>query len=343
MLILATTIPGSAATLADTLDIYFIDVEGGKATLVVTPTGQSILLDAGFPGEGKFDSRPGDPAKARDAQRVLAAARDAGLSRIDLMVVSHYHADHFGGVMELAQLIPIVEYMDHAAPSEAAEARVPGTLALYHDYVALRSRAKHRPAKVGDHFSVGDVTVDVVASGGKVLSSPLPGGGERNAACTGPAVPAQEVTENPNSTAVKLTYGAFSYLDVGDLSGDPLHALACPVNLVGQADVYNVAHHGGADGADPALFAAVQPRVALFSNGAYKGAEAATLNTVRELGISGWQMHRSERPGVQNMPDARIANLDTTTSAWIRLSANRDGSFTVTNGRTRETMTYPRR
>ncbi len=343
MLILATTLPGSAATLADTLDIYFIDVEGGKATLVVTPTGQSLLLDAGFAGEGKFDSKPGDPAQARDAQRVLAAARDAGLSRIDLMLVSHYHADHFGGVMELAQLIPIVEYMDHAAPSDAAEARVPGTLALYDAYVALRSRAKHRPAKVGDHFSFGDVALDVIASGGEVLTTALPGGGERNAACTGDAIPAQEITENPNSTAVKLTYGAFSYLDVGDLSGEPLHALACPVNLIGQADVYNIAHHGGADGSDPSLFLAVKPRVALFSNAGFKGAEAVTLNTVRELGISGWQLHRSDRPGVENMPDARIANLDTSTSAWIKLSASRDGSFSVTNGRTGETMTYPKR
>ena len=163
MLILATTLPGSAATLADTLDIYFIDVEGGKATLVVTPTGQSILMDAGFAGEGKFDSKPGDPAQARDAQRVLAAARDAGLSRIDLMLVSHYHADHFGGVMELAQLIPIVEYMDHAAPSDAAEARVPGTLALYDAYVALRSRAKHRPANgLASFSSVDKLRCDVV-------------------------------------------------------------------------------------------------------------------------------------------------------------------------------------
>lgn len=332
-----------AAPGADTLDIYFIDVEGGKATLVVTPTRESILLDAGFAGEGRFDSKPGDPAKARDPQRILAAARDAGISRIDLMIVSHYHADHFGGVMELAQLLPIREFLDHEAPSAEAEARVPGTLALYEAYVAVRSKAKRRPARLGDRVSLGDVTVDVVASDGKVLTSPVAGGGAPNAACTSGGVPAQETTENPFSTAVKLQYGEFRYLDVGDLSGDPLYALTCPTNLVGHAEVYNIAHHGGDDGSDPSLFAAVKPRVAVFSNGTRKGAQAATFNTLRQLGIAGWQLHRTQNPGAENEPDARIANLDTTTSAWIKLSASRDGSFSVTNGRTGQTTSYPAR
>lgn len=341
----AAAVPyGHGGSLADTLDIYFIDVEGGKATLVVTPTGESLLLDAGFAGEeGRFDSKPGDPAKARDPQRILAAARDAGLSRIDHMLVSHYHADHFGGVIELSQLIPIVEYIDHSAPSEAAEARVPGTLALYEQYVALRSAARHRPAVAGDHFSIGDVAVDVVASDGVVLQKPLPGGGAPNGACSGGGVPAQEHTENPNSTAVKLTFGGFTYLDVGDLSGPPLHALTCPVNLLGQVDAYSIAHHGGADGSDPAIFAATTPRVAMFSNAGRKGAQAETFNTLRQFGVDGWQLHRTTNPGAENMPDRQIANLDMTTSAWIKLSANRDGSFTVTNGRTGETVSYPAR
>ena len=343
-LLLACATPrGSTATAAGTLDIYFIDVEGGKATLVVTPAGESLLLDAGFAGAGEFDSKPGDPARARDAQRILLAARDAGLSRIDHLLVSHYHADHFGGVMELAQLIPIVEYIDHAAPSEAAEARVPGTLALYDAYVALRSRARHRAANAGDHFAIGAVGVDVLASDGKVITSALPGGGARNDACTSGGVPAQEVTENPNSTAVKLTYGEFSYLDAGDLTGPPLYALTCPTNLLGHADAYAIAHHGGADGSDPSLFAAVQPRVAVFSNGVRKGAQAPTFATLRQLGIDGWQLHRTANPGAENGPDGRIANVDTSTSAWIKLSARRDGSFTVTNGRTGETMSYPGR
>src|SRR6185437_5253552 len=236
-----TAAPTAAATVANALDIYFIDVEGGKSALIVTPSGESFLIDAGFASNGRFNSMPGDPAKARDAQRVLFAAHDAGLTQIDHMLVSHYHADHFGGVMELAQLIPIKEYIDHAAPSAAAEARVPGTLALYDDYVALRSKAKHHAAKAGDHFTLeGGVDIDVVASDGTVITKPLPGGGTAKPACPPGGVPAQEVTENPNSTAIKLEYGAFSYLDVGDLTGAPLYALTCPVNLIGLADVYNL-------------------------------------------------------------------------------------------------------
>jgi beta-lactamase superfamily II metal-dependent hydrolase len=332
-----------AAPPARTLDIYFIDVEGGKATLVVTPSRESLLIDAGFPGSGTFNSTPGDPAQARDAQRVLSAARAAGLARNDHLLVSHYHADHFGGVMELAQLLPVAEYIDHARPSAEAEARVPGTLALYDAYVALRAKARHRAAKAGDRFAVGDATVDVVASDGAVLPAPLAGAGAPNPACTTGGVPAQETTENPLSTAVLLRFGAFRYLDVGDLSGAPLYALTCPVNRLGPADVYAIAHHGGDDGSDPSLFAAVQPRAAVFSNGTRKGAQAATLATLRQLGIAGWQLHRTENPGAENAPEARIANLDTTTSAWIKLSARRDGSFTITNGRTGQTTSYATR
>lgn len=332
-----------AGTLARTLDIYFIDVEGGKATLVVTPARESFLLDAGFAGDGTFDSKPGDPKVARDPGRILLAARDAGITQIDHLLVSHYHADHFGGVMELAQLLPIREFIDHAAPSAAAEVRVPGTLALYDAYVALRSKAKHRSANAGDRFTFKDVTIDVLASDGKAISKPLAGGGATNPACTSGGVPAQEVTENPLSTAIKLQYGAFRYLDAGDLSGDPLYALTCPVNLIGEAEVYAIAHHGGADGADASLFSAVKPRVAVFSNALRKGAQAATLATIRGLKIDGWQLHRTQNPGAENMPDAQIANPDTTTSAWIKLSANTDGSFTVTNGRTGQRVSYPKR
>lgn len=336
--------PGrAAATAARTLDIYFIDVEGGKATLIVTPTRESMLIDAGFAGAGTFNSVPGDPARARDPQRILRAARDAGISRIDHLLVTHYHADHFGGVMELAQLLPIVEYVDHRAPSAEAEARVPGTMALYEAYAALRAKAKHRPARAGDRFMVGDAVVDVIASDGEVLPRPLDGGGAANPACTTGGAPAQETTENPLSTGILLTFGEFRYLDPGDLSGPPLYALTCPTNLLGRADVYAIAHHGGDDGSDPSLFAAVRPRIAVFTNGTRKGAQAATFNTLRQLGIPGWQLHRTQNPGAENEPDGRIANPDTSTSAWIKLSASRDGSFAVTNGRTGETVPYPKR
>lgn len=334
---------GATRPAPNTLDIYFIDVEGGQATLMVTPAGESFLIDAGFPGDGTFASKPGDPALARDAQRILAAARAAGVRQIDHLMLTHYHADHMGGVIELAQLLPIRHFIDHSAPSAEAEAVVPGTLALYNAYVALRAGGTHTEPKPGDRLPLRGVDVVVLATAGKIVATPLPGAGRPNPACSGTGEPAQEMTENPRSTAIHVQFGAFRFLNVGDLSGAPLFALTCPTNLIGTADLYLIAHHGGNDGADPSLFAAVQPRVAIMNNGPRKGAQARTFATIRAIPtLDGWQLHRSGNPGVDNFPDARIANLTDSTSAWIKVSASADGSFTVTNGRTGQSTAYSR-
>ena len=334
---------GATSPAANTLDIYFIDVEGGQATLMVTPAGESFLIDAGFPGDGTFASKPGDPAKARDAQRILAAARAAGVRQIDHLMLTHYHADHMGGVIELSQLLPIRHFIDHSAPSAEAEVIVPGTLALYDAYVALRASGTHTEPKPGDRLPLRDVDVTVLATAGEILAAPLPGAGQPNPACTGTGEPAQEKTENPRSTAIRVQFGAFRFLNVGDLSGAPLFALTCPTNLIGAADLYLIAHHGGNDGADPSLFAAAKPRVAIMNNGPRKGAQGRTFATIRAIPtLDGWQLHRSGNPGVENFPDARIANFDESTSAWIKVSASADGSFTVTNGRTGQSTAYPR-
>jgi len=341
--VVSAVVSPAVAAAAKTLDLYFIDVEGGQATLIVTPAGESFLIDAGFPGDGTFNSKPGAPEQARDAQRVFAAARDAGLTQIDHLMLTHYHGDHMGGVMELAQLIPIRGFIDHSAPSAEAEVVVPGTLALYDAYVALSAKGTHIDAKPGDRLPIKGVDVVVLASGGDVITKPLSGAGQPNAACTGDGVPAQEKTENPRSTAIRLQYGKFAFLDVGDLSGPPLFALTCPANLIGQADVYLIAHHGGADGSDPSLFAAVQPRVAIMNNGPRKGAQAKTFVTLKAMpSIDAWQLHRTLNPGAENMADERIANLDESTSAYIKVSADTDGSFTVSNGRTGFKKSYRR-
>jgi beta-lactamase superfamily II metal-dependent hydrolase len=324
------------------LVMYFIDVEGGQSTLVVTPAGESLLIDAGFPGDGAFSSTPGDPAKARDAQRILAAARDAGVKRIDYLLVTHFHADHDGGIPELSQLLPVGTFIDHGEPGPGAAAAVTGTQLMYDKYLAVRARAKHIEPRPGDALPIKGIEAVVIASAGAVLPKPLRGAGQRNSACAGNGIDPQEKTENPRSTAVRLQYGAFRFLDVGDLSGAPLFALTCPSNLIGRSDVYLVAHHGGADAADPALFKAVNPRVVIFNNGQTKGAQKETLATVGAFpGIDSWQLHRTSNKDAVNAPDARIANLDDSTSAWIKISATRDGGFTVTNGRTGATKRYP--
>jgi beta-lactamase superfamily II metal-dependent hydrolase len=263
------------------------------------------------------------------------------VKQIDYFLLTHFHADHDGGVSELSQLLPIRTFVDHGEPGPGAAAAVTGTQLMYDKYLVARAGGRHIEPKPGDTIPIKGLDVTVIASAGRVLSKPLRGAGQRNTACAGTGIDAQEKTENPRSTAVRLQYGAFRFLDVGDLSGAPLFALTCPRNLIGESDVYLIAHHGGADAADPSLFAAVKPRVAIFNNGPTKGAQKETLAAVAAVpSIDGWQLHRTSNKDAVNVPDERIANLDDATSAWIKLVANRDGSFTVTNARTGRSKSY---
>ena len=332
-----------SGSAAGTLTIYFIDVEGGQSTLVVTPAGESLLIDAGFPSNGSFGSKPGDPATSRDPQRILAAAKDAGISRIDNLMITHFHADHMGGVPELAQLIPIRRFIDHGTVPADADHTVGGTLAAFDLYAATRAKgAQHLQPKAGDKLPLRDLDVTVVSAGGAVLGTPMAGAASgANAAC-GPMVAPQEPIENPRSTGIVLRFGKFRFLDIGDLIGEPLHALACPRDLIGPVDVYLVAHHGGADVADPATFAAFRPRVAIVNNGPAKGGAPETIASVNQSpGLeAAWQLHRAEPQGSLNLPDPQIANLDVRTSHWIKLRASEDGSFDVTNGRTGATRSF---
>jgi competence protein ComEC len=344
VLAVAPVVASAQTSAARTLDIYFIDVEGGQATLLVTPAGQTLLVDAGFPSTGTFDSRPGDPAKARDPQRIFAVARLAGVSQIDYLLATHFHGDHVGGVPELAQLMPIGTFIDHGGVNDDAES-VAGTSAMYQAYAAVRARGRHLEPKPGDRLPLIGVDATVVSSAAATLAAPLAGAvSGANAACTPPGIPAQEVTENPRSTGFVLQFGKFRFLDVGDLTGAPLFSLTCPSDRIGPVDVYLVAHHGGADASDPSMFAAVRPRAAIVNNGAVKGGAAETLKTLHGLpGTQTWQLHRSEARGAENSADERIANLSEATSNWIMVRASEDGSFAVTNGRTGVTTRYPPR
>ena len=350
ILALVTVVWPAAATPAQdarrasgppTLDLYFVDVEGGQSTLVVTPSGETLLVDTGFPGTGTFQSLPGPPDDARDAQRILAAMHDAGVTAIDYLLITHFHADHVGGVPELAQLIPIRTFIDHGEVAPDAERQVPGTMAAFNAYATVRARGRHLEPKPGDRLPLKGVDAVVVSSAGSTIATPLPGGGARNPACGTSTIAAPDA-ENPRSTGVRLAFGNFRFIDLGDLSGNPLFALFCPNDLLGAASVLLVPHHGGADVADPAMSGAVGPRVAILNNGPTKGGAAQTLAALRHVqGIGDvWQVHRSENRDAQNFADERIANLDATTSHWIKVSARADGSFVVTNARTGESRTY---
>jgi beta-lactamase superfamily II metal-dependent hydrolase len=338
------TAPVTRGVDARTLDIYFIDVEGGQATLLVTPASQALLVDAGFPGAaGTFQAAPGNPEDARDAPRIAAAARDAGVARIDDLLVTHFHADHDGGIVELAQLLPIGTFIDHGGVLPEAEQTVRGTLNAFRLYAAVRDQHKHLEPKPGARLPLKGIDARVVSTA-SVVAKPLRGAGTDNPACGQAEIKAQEPNENPRSTGIRVQFGKFRFLDVGDLTGRPLHELVCPKDRVGPVDVYLVAHHGEADAADQATLAAFRPRVAILNNGATKGGAPATLAALRVLPDTDvWQLHRSETRGAENVADARIANLDVTTAHWIKLRAHDDGSFEVTNGRTGMTKQYPGR
>lgn len=332
------------SSAATTLDIYFIDVEGGQSTLLVTPKRQSFLVDTGWPGNGTPGSKPGDPAQARDAKRIVAAAQDAGIKQIDYLLITHFHTDHDGGAVELAQLMPIRHFIDHGTLPEDAK-RDAATKDAFEAYLAIRNKAPHIEPKPGDRLPLTGVDATIVTSAASTIRQPLAGAGQLNTLC-GPSAPRPgDPLENPRSTGVVVTFGKFRFLDVGDLTGQPLFDLACPKSLIGPVDVYLVAHHGGPDASDPATFAGFKPRVAIMNNGLKKGGAQATYESLHHVtGLEDvWQIHRSEAAGDKNFPAEHIANLDESTAHWIKLSAAEDGSFRVLNGRTGEWKTYPAR
>ena len=332
------------AAAGKTLDIYFIDVEGGQSTLLITPQRESLLIDTGYAGTGAPNAKPGDPNHSRDARRIVAAARDAGLTQIDYVLITHFHPDHEGGVVELSQLMPIRHFIDHGTLSVEAQ-KDPGLNESFLAYLAVRDRVPHFEPRPGDGLPIAGIDATVVSSAASTITKPLAGAGEANASCGQSAVPAGDPNENPRSTGVVVRYGKFRFLDLGDLTGQPLFDLVCPKSLIGPVDVYLVAHHGGPDAGDPATFASFTPRVAIMNNGMKKGGALATYETMHHVpGLEDvWQLHRSEAAGQANFAADHIANLDESSAHWIKLSAGEDGSFRVTNQRTGESKIYPAR
>lgn len=346
--LLVTTLFMSACTttpeVPETLDIYFVDVEGGQATLFVLPTGETLLFDAGYPGKGKSDPVPGDANKARDAQRIMAAAADANITRIDYLLVSHFHRDHFGGAMELAQLIPIGTILDHGTETEKARSNEKA-LDLILAYEAVREQTNYLAPSLGDQLPVAGAEITVVSTAGSILETALEGAGVANSSCDRPEPSPGKPSANQRSTGILVRYGEFRLLDLADLVGQPLRELVCPINRVGPVDVYLVPHHGNPDAADPAALAAFQPRVAILNNGATKGGDPAIFSVLRETeGLEDvWQLHLSKVEGAENFSLATIANFDTHDGYWIKLSARSDGSFHLVNGRTGERRNYAAR
>jgi|SRR5215813_11256942 len=321
LLVLLFTTQVSAAKR--TLDIYFIDVEGGAATLIVTPTGQSMLIDTGFPGE-------------RDASRIAQVARDAGLTQIDHCVITHWHRDHVGGVPSLAKLIPIKNYYDHGLPATLGA----DLQAEYIEAYKQTTNSKAIALKPGDEIRLQrspkylpPLEVRVVAAGGMVVGEnsitpqirPCGAGFESQA---------EDKTDNANSIAILLTFGRFKFFDGGDLTWNVENRLACPKNLLGATDVFQVDHHGVDSSNNPALIRAIQPRVAIIDSGPRKGAEpktVATLNQSPEVEAI-YQLHRNLRTRDQdNAMAGYIANEEEACQGnFIKVAIEPDSqSYTV--------------
>jgi competence protein ComEC len=338
LLLVALVLAIASTATARTLDIYFIDVEGGQSTLIVTAAGESLLIDTGYP------DRDG-----RDPDRIQAAMRDAHVRRIDYLLITHMHEDHNGGAAELARRVPIGSFIDYGAPVETSA----DVVAAFAAYSAARDGKgsdgpPHLVAKPGDRLRLAGVDVRVMSADGQTITTPLDGAGQANAACAGYEQRPFASRENPRSVGIHLRYGKFTFLDLGDLVGPSLLSLVCPSNLIGPIDAYLVTHHGNADTNVEPVLSALRSRVAIVNNGAYKGGSPATWTGLRQhTEIEGvWQLHKSLIDGSENFPDTFIANLDfgaRDQGSWIKLSANDDGSFSITNGRTGWTRRYDAR
>jgi beta-lactamase superfamily II metal-dependent hydrolase len=309
--------------------VYFIDVEGGQATLFVSPLGDTMLVDAGWPDAG-----------GRDADRIIAAAKLAGVKRIDYLVVTHYHTDHVGGVPQLAARIPIRTFVDHG-PS--VETSMQADL-LFSDYLEVRNKSKHLVAKPGDWLPIQGINVQVLSAAGIVISEPWGGSDAPNPLCAGAKRKANDPSENAQSVGMLISYGKFRMVDLGDLTWNKELSLACPYNMIGTVDLYLSTHHGADLSNAPTLVQSLHPLVAIMGNGAKKGGSPEAWQTMHSSpGLEDiWQLHYALEAGKENnAPEAFIANMEEHCQGnWIKLSAEADGQFTVTNGRNGKTKTY---
>jgi competence protein ComEC len=318
------------------LQIYFVDVEGGQSTLFVTPAGQSLLIDTGWPDNA-----------GRDADRILAATRRAGVSRIDYVLLTHYHDDHTGGVPQLVERIPVGTFIDHGANIDTAPNG--STLKVWKKYQDVLATGKYKRIvpRPGDTLPIAGMKVTVISSDGNVIDHALPDGGQVNKYCKIPETKPIDKTENSHSLGVLINFGKLKILDLGDLTWDKEMQFMCPVNLLGNVDILVVSHHGFLPSSSHALVDAIHARVAIMNNAASKGGNTPVLDTIRHApGLDTlWQLHYSKEGGpkhnttvkyIANPPGPDLGN-------YIVLNANPTGSFTIMNSGNKQSKHYAAR
>lgn len=303
-----------------TLDVYWIDSQGGGSTLMVTPAGESILFDAGNPG-------------GRDSGRILSVARGvAGLERIDHLVTTHLHTDHYGGAPEVAAAMPIGIVHDNGIPDRDPDGRNdPSWAQRIRGYREMRVDGRK-----------------VVVPGGSIALKSMPGGiaplrmtfvaarqklvvqrpgSAASAGCPDPRPRAVDTSDNANSIVTLVEFGAFRMFHGGDLTWNSEAALVCPVDLVGRVDVYQVNHHGLEVSSNPMLLRALAPVVAVFNNGPTKGCHPEVVGHLRGLPEppTVFQVHRNQKSPEANAPEAQIANGRAEGGQFLRMVVEPDG------------------
>lgn len=336
LLVACVALPHSAAAQAGhagntSLTIYAIDVEGGQATLIVSPSGGSMLVDTGWPGNN-----------GRDAGRIQQAMKDAGITKIDKVLITHFHTDHVGGVPNLVEHVKVGEFLDHGVNREDSDI-------TRHDFAAYVKAIGNTPRRTlhpGDLIDIPGLNTTVITADGEHVNSvagikPVP-----NAYCAKEPKWELDTTENPRSTGVLIRFGLFSFLDLGDLTKAKEIPLVCPNNPLGHVRLYLVNHHGFNLSNSKAFVDAIHPRVAIMDNGAHKAGSPEAWQTVHESPglLDLWMLHTAEdSDAAHNSANPRIANLKGGTDGnWLKVVADGDGSFSVTNARTGETKKYPR-
>ena len=325
-IVLLASIAGAAK---NALEVYFIDVEGGQATLYVAPSGESMLVDAGWPG-----------FNGRDAERIEKAAKDAGVKQIDYLLVTHYHTDHVGGVQQLADRMKIKNFVDHGASFESGR----NADALMKSYLEVRDKANHIEVKPGDKVPIKGLDVSILTAAGNKITAPLAQAGSANPLCAAFTPKAEDKTENARSVGNIVEFANVRIINLGDLTWNKEQEMVCPENLIGTVDVYLTTHHGMNASNPDTIVHALRPRVAIMNNGAKKGGSPDTWQVIRKSpGLEDiWQLHFALAGGKEsNSPDSFIANTDPNCEGkWIKLTVQQDGAFTVTNGRNKYSKTY---
>lgn len=331
-LLLLALLCANLVQAAQKLDIYWIDAEGGAATLIVAPGGESLLVDTA-------NRTPDD----RDAKRIFATAQKAGLKKIDIVLTTHFHGDHMGALDVLSKLIPIGRYMDHGPSVELSR---PNVAAAYQAYEEL-SAGKRTILKAGDKIPLQGVDITVVMSAGQAITKPMKSAGAANATCAEFKEHAPEQDpDNDQSVGFVLQYGKFRFLDMGDLTWNYEQKLVCPANLIGKIDLYQTTHHGLDRSNSPQFVRAIQPTVAVMNNGPRKGGPVSVFELLRSIpGLQDiWQGHLALAiPKDVNSDEKLIANLSPTVECkgeLLQATVDASGNFTMKNQRTGYTKTY---